>query len=203
MMIGAVALAIVGGFIPADQQFVVAFASQSAKLHHCSGALVAPDVVLTARHCIENSPGAPFEVRFSNGESIHVSSTYFPVSGDSALAYLEEKSGVQPAPVLFNYVGAGSPIYLSGWGLPSYALKSCSSTVSWTDPGSYINYPEFVSAPCGPAAHDSGGPILARVGAEWRVVGNIVSTWYGMNMTRYFDDPAYFAVYQEPIGECH
>lgn len=192
-MIG-VLLAIIGGFVPVNQDFVVAFASQGYKHHHCSGTLVAADTVLVARHCIDSSPGAPFEVRFSDESSIAVASVYMPSGGDSALAYLAEPSSIEPAPLLFDYVDSGTVVSLSGWGDDADALSACISTVTWASPESYIQFDPYPTASCGPAAHDSGGGILVREGLEWRTVGNITSTSDGVNVTRYSSDPAYVAV---------
>jgi hypothetical protein len=91
----------------------------------CSGTLIAPDVVLTARHCGEG-PVERVALRTNEisapGELIEVETVWFPKEEalDLALLFLREESSVTPRKMLRNcpdnYLAPDSLAWISGYG---------------------------------------------------------------------------------------
>ena len=180
---------VVGGTsVPAGEYPDVALVIAPMAL--CTGTLIAPDVVLTAGHCIETDPKevllGSIDYTKSTGEVIAVkSATAYPSwesEFDVGVLVLEHESKAKPRPIAAactaNNLDAGASVKLVGFGLTDAAgtgdnskLHQAMLTVSdpscTTDPACAAKVApngEFVAGGAGKDScfGDSGGPIYLQ-----------------------------------------
>lgn len=184
---------------------------------HCATTLAAPDVIVTARHCVYDWLGLPFHVRFRRavdgsigsvaagvGSFAHarVVSWHLPDCGDVALGYLDAPvSHIAPMPVLFDPgLASGAPLGLGAWGREGPAFGSgarerlmlCSTAATGAYPASYIYFPSAppVGEPgCGTNSNDSGGTVTEMQNGELRLVGVITGSSDAAHLARCAADP--------------
>ncbi|KAF0717455.1 hypothetical protein As57867_002277, partial [Aphanomyces stellatus] len=124
---------IVGGKEAAKGQhlYVTSLRSTAGGSTLCGASLIAPDVVLTAAHCLAQNPqyvaiGSHFASGTQDGEQIkikkiipHPKYNESTISNDFAILVLERASKFHPVEVSFETVAPGTPTVIRGWGLTS------------------------------------------------------------------------------------
>ncbi|RHZ18190.1 hypothetical protein DYB37_007666 [Aphanomyces astaci] len=124
---------IVGGVEAAVGQhlYVSGFRSTETGASTCGSSLIAPNVVLTAAHCIGRgrkfvSIGSHYKSGTNDGERIkvkrfikHPKYNAGTTSYDFAILILEQPSKFPPVQVSFDTVAPGTPTILRGWGRTS------------------------------------------------------------------------------------
>ncbi|MDB5661583.1 MAG: trypsin-like serine protease [Cypionkella sp.] len=158
----------------------------------CTGALVAPDLVLTARHCVEPALTTPATIRFaanfSEGHSLaerRGAEMILPQAGvtenranDVALLRLE-------APIAVDVV-ATLPIadpalaqWLDGLSLIAYRRDAPDQPQRGDDCELLTTLPGILALSCPVVSGNSGAPILAWDGTEWQIVAVMVAASSG------------------------
>ncbi|MFO0579445.1 MAG: trypsin-like serine protease [Polyangia bacterium] len=189
----AVRRAIVDGTPDAGDPAVVAIGVRrlgcaDALSVHCSGTLIAPRLVLTAAHCV-NDPrlGSHLEILLGSDASdpaarvrrvaaVHVHPDYHE-DGDAAdLALLELGEAAPAAPIALGPLPAapiGQSVRLVGFGQTRPSGEPPRSKRTGTARISEVNAAAFLVVP-GPALSchgDSGGPVLAQDGGREVLIG--------------------------------
>lgn len=193
----------VGGAPAPDDRAVLDIAVRGRVL--CSGVLIAPDLVLTAAHCLPQ-PGGVATIEDVTAGGARVASTrihpsYDPVSGadDVAVARLEEDvEGVTPLGWSREALSAqarGAEVRIVGFGEPQPGLR-----YSGTARVGAIGERDFAleAGPSLPCTGDSGGPVL--LGGE--VVGLVVAGDATCSAARALQVGPYRSFIEDPPGGC-
>jgi hypothetical protein len=167
----------------------------------CSGVLIAPDLVLTAAHCVVDRASyrvvavdRAFRPRTTRTVAVAVHPTFVPGTTprtqpgtDLALMRLERPMGPDFTPLdprRAGRVGTGEAVTLAGFGIVAEGQRRSARTLRQTNlisvgPLQVANQvlvavdPEFMAARSGAGAcrGDSGGPILAASGGGYQLLG--------------------------------
>ncbi|KAF0708995.1 Aste57867_6131 [Aphanomyces stellatus] len=196
-------LEIVGGQEAAKGQhlYITSLRKPSDGSHFCGGSLIAPNVVLTAAHCMPLKPESvvigSHEASGTDGEQIkvkeivvHKSYTASTSSNDFAILVLERASKFPPVEISFDEVTPATPTVVRGWGRTSQGGKpsnvllevgvdalanaQCAKLLA----GKTVN--GFMLCAGGKAGEDScqgdsGGPLTVEQNGSERLVG--VVSW--------------------------
>ncbi len=199
----APAEAVVRGQVTRDpnglRQSVVRVESSLGEL--CSGVLIAPDLVLTAAHCVVERASyrvvavdRAFRPRTTRAVAAAIHPTFVPGTTprtqpgiDLALLRLEHPLGADFTPLdprRAGRVGTGEAVTLAGYGIIAEGQRRTARTLRQTSlvsvgPLQVANQvlvvvdPEYMAARSGAGAcrGDSGGPILAGTGAGYQLLG--------------------------------
>tara|TARA_Y100001963_G_scaffold148504_1_gene226517 strand:- start:19312 stop:20079 length:768 start_codon:yes stop_codon:yes gene_type:complete len=151
-----------------------------------SGILIAPDVVLTAGHVVEDGTAKYFDF---------ISSGCYPITDivlhpqykvgrfllhDIAIVFLEDEVDVQPIKLISaeDVCYKGKPLTTIGY---SDAVKKYSNAGTFWYYGRLLREPQYMKMLPLKASvwfGDSGGAIIALFGSEWKLVGVISSFSY-------------------------
>lgn len=203
---------IVGGREALPEEFPWMVELISNNQHHCGGALIAPNWVITAAHCVKEEPSfgipAPDRVIINNidigqanthSEEIDIEEiTYFPTwdisvatSEDIALIRLETSSSFTPIPINTideNLVAIDDTVYTMGWGLdtvggtPVNKLKVAFPLVKAVNPETITAGFDAGEDKQGAASGDSGGPLAVKTDNGFKLLG-VVSGGAGQTTT--------------------
>ncbi len=207
---------IIGGH-QATQQYSWIASLQSNGRHFCTGSLVDPQWVLTARHCVRN--GAGFSVRVgsndqaSGGTLVRAVRVVRHYSSDIALVQLSSAVPNQPVQIASS-AQTGSPTTILGWGqtcptrgcggIPRY-LQALDTQLVPDDRCSGISGSAEICVDGGNGRGacygDSGGPAITNgmlVGATSRSGYN--SPTCALGPTIYTDVPAHAGWIQRYTG---
>ena len=157
----------------------------------CTGVLVAPDLVLTAAHCVRDTSGTPQAIRFDAGWSEgrptgHRMGAEVILAGEAVAAGLEglvqdvalvvldaalPPEAFPPLPVM---APAGGPFTLVGFdrSAPDQPRKATLCRPLAKPPG-------LMALDCPVVSGNSGAPLLQRVGEGWKVVAVMVASAQG------------------------
>lgn len=148
----------------------------------CSGALVAPDLVLTAAHCVRGAATDPASIRFDAGWSggqpsgqRRGAAVILPEGTPAAgMAGLAEDVALVVLAAPFP-PGAVTPLPLTDPAGRSFTLIAFRRDAPDQPPrrdlcGIVATAPGLLGLGCAVVSGSSGGPLLARDGTGWRIV---------------------------------
>ncbi|MBK9032312.1 MAG: trypsin-like serine protease [Myxococcales bacterium] len=192
---------IIGGAASPDDHAVVLLASyppDRSVLATCTATLVAPDVLLTAAHCVDtaNHPGWIFgmfpdadasiyptlvalEPHLVPVREVHVHPSYDPsppFTADIAVALLATPSTITPLPIrrtALTAAMAGQAARIIGYGqatvgVPSMTRRQASTVIAGLDAGDTVRVGDPQHLTC---LGDSGGPATIMEGGVETVIG--------------------------------
>src|SRR6266540_2002955 len=180
---------VVGGQ-PATEPYPFAVSLQTNRGDHfCGAALIRPNWVETAKHCVVDEAPSSMQVRVgstnrtSGGTVARVSRIVLHPSGSSDVAVVQLATSVPYQPIqIADAVPVGSAIRLLGWGAtcdpcnaPLPVILQQLDTTVLPDSRCGTGAPELcvsnVDGWRGACYGDSGGPAVLRVGGTWRLAG--------------------------------
>lgn len=157
----------------------------------CTGALVMPDLVLTASHCLRGSQAAPASVRFAMGfadrnptvrQGAEVILSGAEVSKDHAndVALLRLQTPiaadvVAALPVADPALGR----WADGFTLIAYRRDAPDLSHRRDDCALLTTLPGILALSCPVISGNSGAPVLAWDGTDWQIVAVIVASSSG------------------------
>jgi secreted trypsin-like serine protease len=178
---------VVGG-VPATEAYPFAASLQTLRGDHfCGAALIRPNWLATARHCVEDETPSSFRARIgstnrtSGGTVVRVSRIVNHPRTDAAVVQLASPVGYPPLDIASS-VPTGSPIRLLGWGAtvdpgnaPLPAILQQLDTTVFADSRCGTGAAELcvgnVDGWRGACYGDSGGPAVIRAGTGWQLAG--------------------------------
>jgi hypothetical protein len=209
-----------GGPATEAYPFAVSLQTQGGG-HFCGAALIRPNWVETARHCVEDETPSSIRVRVgstdrtSGGTVAQVAAIVVHPAGPSDVAVLRLATSVPYPPIeIADSVPVGSPIRLLGWGAtrdpnpgpPPVILQQLDTTVL-PDSRCGTGTPELcvsnVDGWRGACYGDSGGPAVMRVGGTWRLAGTTTAgttAICGQGPSIYMDSAAHRAWIDSVVG---
>lgn len=117
-------------------------ARSTVRVGECSGALIAPQTVITASHCLRDggqidvwfeTPGGPL---LTLGQAIrhpNFDQTSYPFPGDVALVFLNQPAPATNKPVTLakpdHHLPVGTPVTLAGYGIQNEAFMFADDTL--------------------------------------------------------------------------
>jgi hypothetical protein len=174
--------ALVGGEATAGDPAIVALLDAHGGLA-CTGVLVAADAVVTAAHCLVDTPrprvffgaevGGTGQIVDAVGHTIDPAYRVGEVGSDLGLLVLAEPSSVAPLP-LASPPAAGTPVRLVGFGADGatdYESAGRKRTGGAHLEAVVADHVRVVPDPAQPCGGDSGAPALAIVDGAEQVVG--------------------------------
>lgn len=201
---------IVGGREALDEEFPWMVELIANNEHHCGGALIAPNWVVTAAHCIKAGFGAPVPDRViinninrataeSFSEEIDIDELKdFPgfvygsfTGGDIGLVRLNSSSAMPLLPINdvdSNIVAIGDSVFTMGWGISTPGgsllpkLKVSNPLIKTVEPQVIHAGFDTGEAEEGSAAGDSGGPLIVKTPDGYKLLG-VVSGGAGLTTT--------------------
>jgi protease YdgD len=156
----------------------------------CTGVLVAPDLVLTARHCVVGSQAHPATVHFSAGyaegksaalgrgaEVILSSEAVAPNrANDVALLRLQTPVGRQRVAPL-SLGSADLAKWLPQFSLIAYRRDAPELAERQDNCALMADFPGILALNCPVVSGNSGAPLLAWNGTEWQVFAVMVAAY--------------------------
>lgn len=169
-----VAPKIIGGS-PADTDATVQLRfGQGGSTYSCTGSVIAPQYVLTAKHCTEGIDWMDVyegKETANPGPAIEVDETYESTSGDVAIVHLTKPANATPAKIADSYTATpGDTGTIEGYGAradgaSSDRLYTANVEVLGDSLDAYYGTAVHIKGVDGAANHgDSGGPL--RVNGE-------------------------------------
>lgn len=155
----------------------------------CTGALVAPDLVLTARHCLEGSQGTPGVVRFAagyaagrsvvigRGAEVILSSATVTANRANDVALLRLTSPVAPSRVVPLSLSSPDTAALpAAFNLISYRRDAPEQPERQDDCALLTTAPGILALSCRVVSGNSGAPVLAWDGRDWQIHAVMVAS---------------------------
>ncbi|GAA2331918.1 serine protease [Saccharopolyspora halophila] len=187
---------IVGGH-DATQTYSFMVSLQQQGSHLCGGALINPDTVVTAAHCVEG--GGDFTVRVgsndntSGGEQAAVSSTRSHDTADLAVLKLDRQLSAAPIDIAADSGATGTPTRIIGWGqtcpesgcgeVPTNLQELDTQVVDDADCQGIDGAGEICTdnpnGDSGACYGDSGGPQIKGSEGNWELIGATSRTGNG------------------------
>ncbi|WP_050527110.1 trypsin-like serine peptidase [Pseudorhodobacter aquimaris] len=158
----------------------------------CTGALVTPDLVLTARHCIEGSQRTPGVVRFAagyaaghsvvtrRGAEVILSSATVTANRANDVALLRLASPVAPSRVVPLSLNSPDTAALpAAFNLISYRRDAPEQPERQDDCALLTTAPGILALSCRVVSGNSGAPVLAWDGKDWQIHAVMVASSRG------------------------